>query len=377
MHLLKLWMSGIMTLIVACTLVINVVWPDRAVSELENRGLAGFPAFNLSSILSGKTSADLESWFADQFTGRDFLLHLNYCIKKLCGNGEIQDVYLGKGQLLQNPSAPDEELLKSQMESIEAFSKHYNIPAYVLVAPTAAAVQKSRLPMFADVVNEQQVISNMYSMLDNDLVKGVDAASALNERAGDYIFYKSDHHWTSLGAYLGFAQLMKAKGDEPPALEDFRQLLVSNNFKGTLAGKTGSVLIQDDISIYTKDDLPDYVVSYSDSQKKSTSIYDAAALDQRNQYEVFLGGNESLINIEVDNDSDRHLLLFKDSYANSMIQFLLPYYRTITIVDPRYFYDDIDRVIKNNMIDEIAYVYNYDTFNTDTGLNSVLELDAQ
>lgn len=377
MHRLKTMMGGSMILVVTFTLLINLAWPDRGVSELENRGLAKLPAWNISSFLSGKTSVDLERWFADQFVGRDFFLHLNYCLKKLNGIREIQNVYLGSGQLLQNPSEPDEELIQSQMKSIQDFSSRYQIPSYVLIAPTAAAVQKSRLPMFAQTVDQQQIISGLYSTLDGELVKGVDASSALGSMADDYIYYKSDHHWTSLGAYAGFSQLMKTKGEEPPALTDYKQMLVSNDFKGTLAGKTGSVLIEDDINIYGKEDLPDYVVSYSDSKKKTTSIYDLKALDQRNQYEVFLGGNESLIQIEMDNDSDKNLLLFKDSYANSMIQFLLPYYRTITIVDPRYFYDDIDRIIKNNKINEIAYVYNYETFNTDTGLNSVLQLDAQ
>ena len=204
MHRLKAMMSGSMILVVTFTLLINLAWPDRGVSELENRGLAKLPAWNTSSFLSGKTSVDLERWFADQFVGRDFFLHLNYCLKKLNGIREIQNVYLGSGQLLQNPSEPDEELIQSQMKSIQDFSSRDQSPSYVLIAPTAAAVQKSRLPMFAQTVDQQQIISGLYSTLDGELVKGVDARSALGSIADDYIYYKSDHHWTSLGAYAGF-----------------------------------------------------------------------------------------------------------------------------------------------------------------------------
>lgn len=70
---------------------------------------------------------------------------------------------------------------------------------------------------------------------------------------------------------------------------------------------------------------------------------------------MFFRGNTGLVQIENLNDSDRHLLLIKDSYANSMVQFLLPYYRTITIVDPRYFYEDIERIFNLNLITDVLF----------------------
>lgn len=99
-----------------------------------------------------------------------------------------------------------------------------------------------------------------------------------------------------------------------------------------------------------------------------------AALKQKDQYELFLGKNQALIQIETDSPYlGRHLLLLKDSYANSLVQFLLPYYRTITVVDPRYFYGDIDVLLSSYSISEIMYVFGEDSLTTDNSLSSVLD----
>lgn len=86
----------------------------------------------------------------------------------------------------------------------------------------------------------------------------------------------------------------------------------------------------------------------------------------------FLGGNKSIQRIEMDNDSKRHLLLFKDSYANTFVQFLMNDYRTITIVDPRYYNDNIDKVMKDDLITDVMYLYNTNTFVEDSSLADVL-----
>ena len=117
--------------------------------------------------------------------------------------------------------------------------------------------------------------------------------------------------------------------------------------------------------------LNDYYVQESDN-KIEGSIYDSSYIDSENQYSVFLGGNKSIQRIEMDNDSKRHLLLFKDSYANTFVQFLMNDYRTITIVDPRYYNDNIDKVMKDDLITDVMYLYNTNTFVEDSSLADVL-----
>ena len=85
-----------------------------------------------------------------------------------------------------------------------------------------------------------------------------------------------------------------------------------------------------------------------------------------------MGGNHGLLKIETTADTDKHLLLIKDSYANALIPFLIPYYRTITVVDPRYYFDDVQLRIDMDMINEVMYVYNANTFMIDTSLADML-----
>ena len=135
--------------------------------------------------------------------------------------------------------------------------------------------------------------------------------------------------------------------------------------------------MKDTIDIYVAKNNPDYLVTYNNDGNPVPTIYDDEALHRKDQYEVFFGGNDSLVQINLNTDSTRHLLIFKDSYANSMIQFLLPYYRSITIVDPRYYYDDITRLIESDMITDVLFLYNYNSFQTDTSLLDVLNSAIQ
>ena len=117
--------------------------------------------------------------------------------------------------------------------------------------------------------------------------------------------------------------------------------------------------------------LSDYYVQEA-KQKNKGSIYDSSFLKTNDQYSVFLGGNKDIQRIELNNNSKRHLLLFKDSYANSFIQFIMNDYRSITIVDPRYYRDNIEKVMQEDLITDVMYLYNTNTFVEDTSLADVL-----
>ncbi|MBQ1282099.1 MAG: hypothetical protein IIY16_07635, partial [Oscillospiraceae bacterium] len=98
------------------------------------------------------------------------------------------------------------------------------------------------------------------------------------------------------------------------------------------------------------------------------SMYKREALDVKDHYTVFFGGNYSRVDITTTADTERALLLIKDSYANCMVQFLYPYFDHITIIDPRYYYDNMDSVISGESITDVLYLYNLDTFLSDTTL---------
>ena len=131
----------------------------------------------------------------------------------------------------------------------------------------------------------------------------------------------------------------------------------------------------DTIEVYLPQTDVLYVVTYVEEQQKSTTVYQTEALEGRDKYTVFLGGNHSLVKIQTTSSSENRLLVLKDSYANALIPFLIPYYDEILVVDPRYYFDDLEALIEKEKINELLYVYNANTFFSDNSLNLVLNND--
>ena len=367
----KLWIQTQKTItrfFVACLLVVlvlNVLTPVNKTSEMENRGLAQRPNFNWTTLRDGSFFKNYQTFESDQFVGRNSWIHLNYLIQKVSGVRKIQDVYLCHDQLMEEMPEPNQTQLKRNIQAINDFANaHKDINMQMVLAPNAISVQADRLPAFADVKDQE---SEMNQITKDLSIQSVDVNSALKKHKDEYIYYKSDHHWTSLGAYYAAHAI-----NSNIQLNQYDKREVSNSFQGTLASKVGSINIKDEVDIYTPKKTCNYLVTYNSSNKQTRSIYNSKAFHQRDVYQVFFGGNEGMINISINNNSDKHLLLIKDSYANSLVQFLLPYYRTITIIDPRYYYDDLDQQMNKDIITNVLFVYNTNTFVQDTSLADCL-----
>lgn len=346
-------------------LVLNVITPVKTTSEMENRGLAQRPTLSWETLWDGSFFKNYQTFESDQFVGRNNWIHFNYLIQKLSGVRKIQDVYLCHDQLMEEMPEPNQTQLKRNIQAINDFANaHKDINMQMVLAPNAISVQSDRLPAFADVKDQE---SEMNQITKDLSIQSVDVNSALKKHKDEYIYYKSDHHWTSLGAYYAAHAF-----NSNIQLNQYDKREVSNSFQGTLASKVGSINIKDEVDIYTPKKTCNYLVTYNSSNKQTRSIYNSKAFHQRDVYQVFFGGNEGMINISINNNSDKHLLLIKDSYANSLVQFLLPYYRTITIIDPRYYYDDLAQQMNKDMITDVLFVYNTNTFVQDTSLADCL-----
>lgn len=343
--------------------LLSVLLPDSAYSSVENRPLKQNPIPSWQTVLDGSCQTDSKIWFADQFPARNLFFHLNYLVRKACGQREIQDVFLGNDALQANPEAPENDALNRNLNAVAELARLTDLKTVSMIVPSSATVQPQKLPAFAAVRNpasDFQTISDF--MQAHPQVMNIEIASILQEHARDPIYYKTDHHWTTQGAGLGAQALLNALS-LPVDLSAYETIPVSSSFEGTLASRTGSVFLKDTIELAVAHNNPDYLVTWAD-QTKATSIYVQEALRQKDQYQVFLGANQSKIQIETDADTDRTLLLFKDSYANSVIQYLLPYFSSITVIDPRYFYDDLQTVLDASVFTDIAVLYSCDTFVT-------------
>lgn len=351
-------------------LVVNLLVPSRNWSVLENRPLKEAYSLDWKQAASPGFAQEAEAVYADQFFGRTTLMHINYLVRRGLGQTVLNGVYLGQDMLFLVPEEQDAMTAMKSVSSISTFLHQTGLPGTLMVVPSAMNIEENRLPAYVSAAQERDILQQIVQN-GAENVTVLDLEPVLQEVADEYIYYRTDHHWTTRGAGYGARALIQSAGMEFAA-DDFKMLQVSDSFQGTLASKTGSVGLQDDIFIAPSASQPEYVVTWADGTR-TASIYNTKALEQKDQYELFLGKNQSVIHIETAGDSERSLLLFKDSYANSMIQYLLPYYGSITIVDPRYYADDLNSLTATYGITECAFVYSYDTFVSGGQLSSLLD----
>lgn len=115
------------------------------------------------------------------------------------------------------------------------------------------------------------------------------------------------------------------------------------------------------------------MVEYVEQMEKKASVYDSEMLDNNDKYAVFFGGNYPMIKIKTTNREGRNLLVIKDSYANCFVPFLIPHYKEITMIDPRYYYEDVNKEIADSDIQDVLFLYNANTFFEDNSLSSIFE----
>lgn len=368
----------IFILILFLFLIINIIVPNKEKSVQENRMLATKPKFRLSSLISGDYDEKFEAYMDDQFVGRDMWRKLKVTVDRICGSRLENGVYIGRnGQLLEQIEVADENHLAANIKAIKSFSESQKkIPVRMMLVPDAANVLNHSLPALAKPEDQTQ----MFSMVRKDLgdsVEWIDVSTELNKHKTEKIYYKTDHHWTTLGAFYAFQATAPSLGIEGDLSGKYVSHAVSNSFNGMLASKSGVNLgekEQIDIYVPTEEDT-DLIVDYVDEGKRSTSLYDSSKLKEKDQYTVFLGGNSSLLDIRTVSTSTKRLLLVKDSFANSFIPFLTPYYREIVVVDPRYYSGTINDLMDSYRISEVLFLYSGNTFFKDNNISGVFAVE--
>ena len=368
----------IFILILFLFLIINIIVPNKEKSEQENRMLTTKPKFRLSSLISGDYDEKFEAYMDDQFVGRDMWRKLKVTVDRICGSRLENGVYIGRnGQLLEQIEVADENHLAANIKAIKSFSESQKkIPVRMMLVPDAANVLNHSLPALEKPEDQTQ----MFSMVRKDLgdsVEWIDVSTELNKHKTERIYYKTDHHWTTLGAFYAFQAAAPSLGIEGDLSGKYVSYAVSDSFNGMLASKSGVNLgekEQIDIYVPTEEDT-DLIVDYVDEGKRSTSLYDSSKLKEKDQYTVFLGGNSSLLDIRTVSTSTKRLLLVKDSFANSFIPFLTPYYREIVVVDPRYYSGTINDLMDSYRISEVLFLYSGNTFFKDNNISGVFAVE--
>ena len=358
-------------------LVAGALSPDREFSSLENRTLQQLPKASVGTLsfdggkpefsgnlLNATFMTEFEAYCNDQFYARDTWVGMKAAAELAVGKRENNSIYVAdKGTLISRFDTPSQKRIDTNVGYLNQFIANAGVPVYFSLIPGQAAIWADRLPDGAPNADQKAIINSIYGKV-NGLT--YDSYQALWNHRDEDVYYRTDHHWTSLGAYYGYTSLMTALGMESVPLEEYQKTVVSEEFYGTTFSNAGVRSIQpDSIWTYVPDDGVE-VTNYFTDQPQAGSLYDSAALEKKDKYTYFLGGNQPLAVIKSSNVQGPKLLILRDSYADSMVPFLTEHFSEIHLYDLRYNRGSVPQYISENDIDMALVLYSVPNFVTDT-----------
>ncbi len=362
----------IFTAFIALFFVLSLALPDKGFSERENRELTKAPSFSFEALFSKKFSTKFENYTTDQFPFRDSWTTLKARAEIATGKEENKGVYLCDGDtLIEAYEAPDQKQLDTNISAVKNFTANADVPVYFALIPSNSAIRSNLIPKNAPNDSQKDVIDFSYA---NSGAKDIDIYSALASHADEYIFYRTDHHWTSLGAYYGYETIMKSMGYTATPLSSFAPQTVSDEFYGTVYSKSGfSWAKPDTIDVFAEQDAATVVMNYSSNEPVSGTLYDNTFLQKKDKYSMFMGGNSPLVTIKTKNTDAPSVLILRDSYMDSLIPYLQSNFSEIHVIDLRYYKTQlvestVNDYVKNNGIDEVLICYSVYNFGTDTNV---------
>ena len=344
-------------------IVLNFIWPKQVFSEEENRMLAVIPRFSFESFVNGKYLNGVNEYINDHFAFRNFYLKLNSWWEiNVMGKEENNGVYIGKdGYLFEKFEYKNEESTNAQENSvaISNFAQKTSIPTYFVLVPNSIYINSEKLPANVQVPNQKDIINQIYSNTKNTI--NINVVDSL-EKENKELYFKTDHHMNSDGAYIVYKEFCKAANQQAVPIESFTRTTVTNNFLGTFDSKA-QILNQeaDEIFVYTNDENTNIKEAIYDKET-TNSIFSEKYLEGKDKYSYFLNGNNSKAIIKTNVNNNKKLLVIKDSYAHIMAQFLCENFNEIHFIDPRYTKIDYEQYIAENQITDVLFLYNLSSF---------------
>ena len=345
-------------------------------SERENKALQKMPNLSFNSLATGSFFSKLSDFSADQFPFRSLFCSIS-SLSDLALRKETNGVIVTKdGYLAVRPEYENTTILSENLDAISNFFEANNkAPSYLLVAPRAIDVIADKLPAtFCDNYGENEFRLLKKKISSEKLIDTSESLKNLSER-GQQIWYKSDHHWTTIGAYEAYLMLCQRLGESEYSLEHFNTERVSDSFLGSSFSRSGLPKFSsftDTVEIYRYTDDESIEITAPTQKKTSMGFYDETALLKKDKYQVFLGGNLDLLQIRDTKKEKQKILLIKDSFANSLVPFLALHY-DIDVIDLRYYKASLKNYIEENEFDKILLVFGIDTLSTDTSCTYIIK----
>ncbi len=355
----KYLLTVVFVLFTGITCLFLIIGPKSNYSENEKRYLSEAPEFSTEKFLSGEYFSDLSTFFRDRIPCRDLYVGINAYTNLALGKNGANQVYFSKdGYLINAPEESGEESFKENIDAFESFSETVNIPSKLIIVPHTGYVLEDKTPLLSKGYNDKKLFN--LAEEKTDFVEFDDITPVLRNK-NEQVFYKTDHHLTAYGNYLIYNYL--SENEETQYKKE-----TFGNFYGTTRSSSGYWLTPPDNIELWYDESSYTVTVYKDgvTGEEYNSLFFKEHLKNDDKYPVYLNGNQPLVKIENNSGGEKNLLIIRDSFAQALAPFLARDYKNIYLVDMRYYRKAVSKLIKENKIDEILYIYGINTLLTDT-----------
>ena len=384
--------SVLFAVIIFAFAIAFVITPDADFSEEENRSLTTFPKFSWDALMDGSFSSKINEYFADQFPARNSLVGIKGVTETMFGKGENNGVLLGKDvQLavrlftiyksrLERVADMDyfvPETVAQSVDALNAWAKNAAVPVATILPPRTVDVAASAFSYPTEISDALQ--AQLAGTIAPE-ANYIDLLPLMREKydAGESVYLRTDHHWTTYGAYIAYTEVMKSWGLEDQILPmDAFSVETVEDFYGTTWSKAGYKFIASEtLEVWTAGNEDRFTTScLSEKQVKGddgkpTTVKEAyktfpgwldrSFLGQKDKYGAFLAGthNEQTVFMDGGNTGRERLLIVKDSFAHTMVPFLSQHF-DLVIINLAAKVANITDYVEEYDCDRVLVVYNW------------------
>lgn len=330
--------------------------PKTEFSQTEKRYLQEAPDLNWKDLASGDWGQEAESYMADHIPGRDFFVGLNAYFELFTGRQVDKDVWLRGGKLLEAPLQKNESAIRGNMKVINQFAANIDRDVDLMLIPSAGWAAGE--PEYQD----ESIIAEIYDLADAGTIPfAIETLFAGKPE----LYFDTDHHWTSAGAYTAYQHYMQAKNRTYRTEEAFEKT-VHPDFRGSTYSRSALWLTPgEDLEIWQGSDM--LTVTNGESEELHAGVHYWNRLEESDKYTVFLDGNHSIVRVR-NPEAEGKILVIRDSYSNSLGCFLAESYEEVVLVDLRYYRQPVSELVKQENFDDVLVCYSLNQFLTDTNL---------
>ena len=351
--------------------ILLFVLPKKDYSANEKRYLADIPQFSLQALFDKRFTTDTEEYITDHIPFRDFYVGTNAYYELVSGRNGSNGVYSGNNGYLINDPVEENNNVEKNIKIFADFVHNNNFNATLMVVPSTGYIMSDELPSLHKNYHDDELFDVIEK--NKGTMEFIDLRDVFKEanKNGTQLYYKSDHHWTSNAAYIGYNKFCESTGIKATAKGDY-YIEIYDKFKGTTYSTSALWLNpSDNIELWQSVHLGD--VSVEITENGSTSTYDSIFfknhLVESDKYPVYLDGNHALTRVKNSNaPSNTRLLVIKDSFSHCLVPFLADNYSEILMVDLRYYKDSVSHLAKTEYFNDILILYGLDNLATDTNV---------